>query len=173
MASQCCDFIANVKGSGVAHSFLETEFNQIKRFHLKANIDLVTMKGKSATYLNKHLIPEIQFPWTVLIIQRRRKMVLSLPFPNKKGYWEPFWAGASLLGLLIVEALYPLLSSELSALRQAFPVENGNSAVTSPFQPDTSVTARNSPKLLSYSSLFPLAMGWIWVSCPAVKFTAN
>lgn len=59
MASQCCDFIANVTGSGIAHSFLETEFNQIKCFHLKANIDLVTMKGKSSTYLNKHLIPEI------------------------------------------------------------------------------------------------------------------
>lgn len=58
MASQCCDFIANVKSSGVAHSFLETEFNQIKCFHLKANINLVTMKGKSSTYLNKPLIPE-------------------------------------------------------------------------------------------------------------------
>lgn len=46
MASQCCDFIADVNGSGVTRSFLETEFNQIKCFHLKANIDLVTMKGK-------------------------------------------------------------------------------------------------------------------------------
>lgn len=44
VASQCCDFIANVKGSGVAHSFLETELKQIKCFHLKANIDLVAMK---------------------------------------------------------------------------------------------------------------------------------
>jgi len=71
VASPCCDFIANVKGSGVARSFLETEFNQIKCFHLKANIDLVTMKRKSSSYLNKHLIPEMQFPWTLLILQRR------------------------------------------------------------------------------------------------------
>lgn len=122
VASQCCDFIANVKGSGVAHSFLETEFNQIKCFHLKANIDLVPMKRKSSTYLNKHLIPEMRFQWTLLISQRRRKMVWSLPFPNKKA--------TPLLGLLrCAELLQPLLSSDLSALAAPFPVENGNGAV--------------------------------------------
>lgn len=77
VASPCRDFIANVQGSGVAHSFLETEFNQIKCFHLKANIDLVTVKGKSSTYLNKHLIPEIPFHWILLILQRTTMGLLN------------------------------------------------------------------------------------------------
>lgn len=70
VASPCRDSIANVQGSGVAHSFLETEFNQIKCFHLKANLDLVPVKGKASTYLNKHGIPDIPFHWILLILQR-------------------------------------------------------------------------------------------------------
>lgn len=74
--------------------FLETEFNQIKCFHLKANTDLVTMKGKSSTYLNKPLIPEAWFHCTPLILQGQRKMVLFLFFPNKK---DKVSAGGSLI----------------------------------------------------------------------------
>lgn len=129
MASQCCDFIANVKSSGVAHSFLETEFNQIKCFHLKANINLVTMKGKSSTYLNKPLIPEARFHCTPFIFQGQRKMVLFLFFPYKKG--NVCW------GFWYSEVLGSRLRSDLSAFPQPFPAEKG--LLCDPLlQPDTS-----------------------------------
>lgn len=49
---------------------------------------------KSSAYLNKHLIPEIQFHWTLFISQTGRKRdFLPFFFPNTK-------VGASLLGFL-------------------------------------------------------------------------
>lgn len=63
---------------------------------------------KSSAYLNKHLIPEIQFHWTLLISQTGRKMDLLLFFsPTEKlvplcwGSWGCWAAAVALQELLL------------------------------------------------------------------------